>query len=277
MTRSSSVHPQAVETAMSSLQLIGDQRGDGILTLYVDGVESSAIDPHDPHHLEFEYMQHIRIALDAIFARPHPLRVLHLGGAGCALPRALDADRPGSRQLAIEIDRELAELARIWFDLPSSPRLRIRSEDARVTLDTNKGSWHSIVRDTFREGRIPPQLATAEAHAQAARLLTDDGVYFLNVAGEAGLAPVYREVQGLKESFAHIGAISDPAIFKGRRFGNVILMAAQSRLPMDEIDRLVRKLPLPTVVVSEQHLTTAAQGFKATRDSDVNWPPEPLD
>lgn len=140
---------------MSSIEI--DKNGD-LLTMYVDGVESSAVDLADPSYLEFEYMQHIQIATNAMFAAGEPLRALHLGAAGCALARTLEANRPNSRQLAIEIDAEMAALVREWIDLPSAPRLRIRAQDARVTLDTNKGSWHFIVRDTFASGRIPSTL-----------------------------------------------------------------------------------------------------------------------
>ena len=253
---------EPIMTAMSDISF--EEHPDGLITLYVDGVESSAIDPSDPAHLEFEYMQQIRIAIDAIFP-PGPLRVLHLGAAGCALANALEAGRPNSRQLAIELDPELATLVREWFKLPTSPRLRIRSEDARVTLETSKARWDVVVRDAFRNGRVPDQLATAEAAASAARICPS-GLYALNVAGEKGLAPVYREVSALKESFAYLGAISDPAILRGKRNGNVILLASNGPLPLDEIDRMVRRLPLPTIVVGMDRLLEGALGFPARHD-----------
>lgn len=256
---------------MSELRL---EKQGSLVTLFVDGVESSAVDLADPHHLEFEYMQHIRIAINSRWAVPEPLRILHLGAAGCALAKALDADRPGSRQLAIEIDPELSTVVRDWFELPPSPHLRIRAEDARRTLDTNKGSWHVIIRDAFREGRIPNQLATFEAHSCAFDRLTEDGIYCLNIAGEAGLVPVYREFNSLDRLFRSVIAIADPAIMKGRRFGNVILLASHQPLPRADIDRLVRKLPLPTVVVSADQLRTGAQSTSVLTDNMVGWPPK---
>lgn len=271
MRHSDSALPDAYSTAMSELRL---ETHGSLVTLFIDGVESSAVDLSDPHHLEFEYMQHIRIAINARWDPPEPLRILHLGAAGCALAKALDADRPGSRQLAIEIDPELATIVRDWFDLPSSPQLRIRAEDARRTLDTNKGSWHVIVRDAFRDGRVPNQLATFEAHSRAYDRLTDDGLYCLNIAGEAGLTQVYREFNVLDQLFNSVAAIADPAIVKGRRFGNVILIASHSTLPHAEIDRLVRKLPLPTVVVGAEQLRAGAKTTSVLTDNMVGWPSE---
>lgn len=76
---------------------------DGLVTCMWTA-ESSAIDPLDPAHLEFEYMQHVQIAADSMFEAGVSIRALHLGGADAQLARAIDAVRPGSRQLAVEID-----------------------------------------------------------------------------------------------------------------------------------------------------------------------------
>ncbi|MDP9800261.1 spermidine synthase [Arcanobacterium wilhelmae] len=257
-------------TAMSELR-VEPVPGTSLVTLYIDDAESSALDLADPTHLEFEYMQQMRVAIDTTFDAGAPLRILHLGGAGCAFARALDAERKNSRQLAIEIDPQLATLAREWFDLPSSPRLRIRSEDARRTLDTNKGSWHVIVRDAFRRARVPMQLATVESYAAASRLLADGGLYLVNVAG-GSLTDVYREVAAALESFEYIVGITDPAIARGKRHGNVVLVTSNAALDVAEIDRLVRRLSLPTTVVGQKVLEKAARSASPLTDGAVGWP-----
>ena len=64
-------------------------RDRGILLL-LDGAESSWIDPHDPAHLDFEYLQQMDAALTALRGGDEPVRAVHLGGAGCALARGWD-------------------------------------------------------------------------------------------------------------------------------------------------------------------------------------------
>ncbi|MFC5369914.1 spermidine synthase [Arcanobacterium bovis] len=265
------VFPQSVQTEMSLLELRAHPSTPDLITLWIDGVESSAIKLSDPHYLEFEYMEHIRVAINSRFAPAQPLKVLHLGAGGCALARALDADRPQSRQLAIEIDPQLATFARDWFDLPRSPGLRIRSQDARVTLDTNQGKWDVIIRDAFRCGLVPDQLRTVEAHRKARSLLSDDGVYCLNIAGRAGLSQLFEEIRALEESFTYLCAISDPAILKNRRFGNIILVASNQEIDVEEISRQVRRLPLPTSVISKASLERGAQSVKALSDTEIGW------
>ncbi|QRV02765.1 fused MFS/spermidine synthase [Arcanobacterium phocisimile] len=260
------------DTASSTIRI--DTR-ENLRTLFIDDAESSAIDLSDPTHLEFEYMQHIRVAVDASFPGNGGLRVLHLGGAGCALARCFAALRPRSRQLAIEIDPELATIARAHFDLPASPALRIRTQDARTTLDTNSGKWQVIVRDTFMDGVIPQHMATVEAYIQAARLLAEDGIYCVNIADRQILPSLYREVGAASGSFAHLAAITDPAIMKKRRYGNVILLASHSPIAHDDINRALRKLPMPAQVVSGESLLRQSNGYTPLTDQGIGWPSSP--
>lgn len=259
-------------TFQTSMACVRIDTNDSLRTLFIDDAESTAIDFNDPLHLEFEYMQHVREAMNVVFAPDAPLRILHLGGAGCALARSFAAQRPGSRQLAIEIDPELATIAREYFDVPSSPAVRIRTQDARTTLDTNSGSWHVIIRDTFIDGRVPAYMASQEAYLRAASLLAESGIYCVNVAGERGLGPVYREVQGARAAFAHVVAIADPATMKKRRFGNVILVASHVPLDTDALDRLLRKLPMPARFINETDLLRQSAGESAVTDAEAGWP-----
>lgn len=136
---------------------------DGGILLLLDGAESSWIDLHDPTHLDFEYLQQMDAAVTALRGESGPVRAVHLGGAGCALARAWDATRPGSTQLAVEIDGVLAQRVREWFDLPRAPRLRIRVGDAaQVAPRLRPGAWDVVVRDVFDAGRVPGACRTPE-------------------------------------------------------------------------------------------------------------------
>ena len=80
--------------------------------LLVDGAPQSHVDLDDPRHLEFEYMRRLGHVIDLAAPAGTPLRVLHLGGGGLTLARYVAATRPGSSQLAVESDAEVAELVR---------------------------------------------------------------------------------------------------------------------------------------------------------------------
>src|ERR1700689_5738479 len=72
--------------------------------LLVDGTPQSHVDLDDPQYLEFEYIRRIGHVADLAGPAGQPLRVLHLGGGGLTLARYVAVTRPGSSQLAVEID-----------------------------------------------------------------------------------------------------------------------------------------------------------------------------
>ncbi|WP_052436408.1 fused MFS/spermidine synthase [Georgenia sp. SUBG003] len=178
------------------------------------------------------------------------MRALHLGAAGCALPRALEARRPGSTQLAVELDEKLAALVREWFDLPRAPRLRIRTGDARaVTASQRQGSWEVVVRDVFDHAEVPRHVRTVEAVAEVHRVLVPGGLYLVNLTDHPPLHRARVEVATLQQVFAHVQLVADPAILRGRRYGNVVLAASDRPIPVAEVERGLRRLPLPVRLV----------------------------
>ncbi|MBE6484381.1 MAG: hypothetical protein E7Z96_06370 [Actinomycetaceae bacterium] len=259
-------HPVRTDYALAEVELSPDG---SLATLFLDGVESSALDLNQPDYLEFEYMQQMRELIDSRFLAEQPLHVLHLGAAGCAFPRALEARRPNSRQLAVEIDGALARLAREWFDLPASPRLRIRVGEARQALDTTHATWDVVVRDAFSNRDVPARLRTAECAVRAQHVLTPEGIYLLNSIASAGIGRVGEEARALFAAFDHVIAITDPAVVRGRRFGNIVLAASMQAFNIADVRRRVHRLPLPTTVLTEDDLHRRAEGTRLLQDRDL--------
>lgn len=156
-------------TVAQSGELIVDmdpQRPSGRI-LRQAGMDASYIDLADATHLEFDYMRWLRIVLRAARAR----RVLHIGGGACALPRALAAEDPKSRQEVCEIDADVLALAREHLGLRRTPGLHVRHADGRTFVASQPdGSWDAIVIDAFIGARVPGRLTTVEALRDAARV-----------------------------------------------------------------------------------------------------------
>lgn len=249
-----------VRTSTGVVELLRDPSRPSAVTVFINDAESSYVDLADPHHLEFEYMQQMTAVLDQVGPPPPaPLRAVHLGGAGCALPRALDAARPGSTQLVVEIDAELARLSRVWFDLPRAPRLRIRVGDARDALATLvPGAWDVIVRDVFAGIEVPSHVRTVGAAQEARRALAPQGLYLVNLTDRPPLTTARTEVATLREVFPHVALIADPAILRGRRYGNVVLVGSEEPILTTGLERALRGLPLPVRLVGGAELATFA-------------------
>src|SRR5690606_3433057 len=149
-----------------------------------------------------------------------PLRVLHLGAAGSAFARHVEHERPGSRQLGVDLDARLLELVREWFALPRAPLLRLRADDAGRSLASARDqSYDLVVRDVFAGDRTPAHLVGTGFAAQAHRVLRPGGVLLVNCADKPPLATARREVASLAAAFGpdaatsgRLAAVAEPAI-----------------------------------------------------------------
>lgn len=239
--------------------------------LEVNGVPSSHIDLSDPTLLEFEYMRWIAMLIESRFTTDTRLRVLHLGGGACTMARYFAATYPDARQVVVEIDGRLAELVRAWFDLPRAPAVRIRVGEAREVLTSlTENTRDVIVRDVFAVNRTPVALTTLEFTRQARRVLAPNGIYVVNCGDTRDLTTARREAATIGEVFEHTVTIADPAMFKGRRFGNIII--AGSDTPLGDSDALIRELlkgAVPAQIKRDDDVRKFAAGSPILVDAEV--------
>lgn len=246
---------------------------DGSVLLMVNGVPSSHLDP-DPQHLVFEYMRWIQTVVHR-WADAHPertqrgLRIAHLGGGGCALPRALAAQFPRARQIVVEIDALLGEYARSWFDLPRSPQLRLRIDDATHALATwREGRFDILVRDVFAPDRTPAALTDLGAARHAARVLAPGGLYLANCAAAPGTGMLADELATLSRAFAHLEVISEGAHLRGKRRGNCVIAASQGGLP-EGVDRALRSDPVAVRLAPRRTVDGLRDGGRVLTTEDA--------
>ncbi len=151
------------------------------VSLWLDGLRHAHVDLDDPTFLDIRYM---RLFADAVEATPEgePLRVLHVGGGGFSLPRYINAVRPGSTNVVLELDDALVDIARTDLGLTDADDLDIRTGDARLHLaDLETDSFDLIVGDAYGGSAVPWHLTTTEVMGEFERLLADDGLYIMNV------------------------------------------------------------------------------------------------
>lgn len=235
---------------------------DGRATLLVNGVPSSCLDP-DPLVLEFEYHQQMAAVVDGM--ADGPLRAVHLGAGACTFPRWLHARRRDSRQLAVDVDADLVRLVRAWFELPRSPHLRLRVGEARATLDAlPPGGADLLVRDVFAGDATPGPLTTLEAATAARAALAPGGLYVVNCADRPPLAVARAEVAALRGAFEDVLVVAEPAVLRGRRYGNLVLVAgtlgtAHPRgYDLRALDRRLRTLPVPAALLDPEEAASFA-------------------
>ncbi|MGD6980018.1 MULTISPECIES: spermidine synthase [Citricoccus] len=258
------IEPGVFTIDSGTAEILRDPFTDGAWLLKLNGAESSQLNLDDPLDLGFEYMRWIAAVIRHRWAPEEPLRILHLGAAGCTLARWAAAWYPDSRQTAVELDAGLAALARDRFALPRAPRLRIRvGEAGEVLAGAHEHSRDVIVRDVFAgttpEDQVTPDhLIGLDAARHARRVLGADGIYLVNHGGGPDLTAARREAATLSAVFGTVVAIADPQMLKGRRRGNIVFAATDGRLTARDgggalsRDGLVRHLladPLPARLV----------------------------
>lgn len=256
-----------VQISTGTAEVRPDRHAPGQVTVLVNGVPSSFHDLADPRRLEFEYMQYMGAVVEHLTIGP--LSVVHLGAGACTFPRWLDAVRPGSTQVAVDIDPELVRLVREWFDLPRSPALRLRVGEARDVLETMAtASADVVVRDVFAHDETPGHLRTVEFVEQAARVLKPEGIYLANCADRPPLRVARAEAATVRSVFAEAALVAEPGQFKGRRHGNLVLVGTKSgSLDAPGLARELRSLAVPARLLRGSELRAFTSGAAPLRDA----------
>jgi spermidine synthase len=257
-------------------ELLADADRDGSWMLLVNDTPQSHVDLDDPMHLEFEYVRRMGHVLDLAATPGAPIDAVHLGGGAFTLPRYVAVTRPGSRQRVVEIDQPLTHLVREYLPLPRGARIRVRADDARVGLAAlHADSADVVVCDVFAGARTPGHLTTAEFAADVRRVLRPGGVYTANVADGPPLRFARGQLATLRSVFRHVCVLAEPGTMRGRRFGNLVAVASDVELPIDDYVRRCARDPMPARVVHGADLRRFVGTALPVHDADAADSPEP--
>ncbi len=280
------------EVRLGSAELLPDIDAADAWLLFVNGVPQSGVDLADPGYLEFEYIRRIGHAVDLAFPAGEPLRALHLGGGALTLPRYLAHTRPGSRQLVAELDDALTDLVRGHLPLPAGHRIRVRAADARAVAESVRvASYDLVIADVFAGAVTPGHLTTAEFAAATARALRPGGVYAVNVAaglpspgratpretsdgkfsvsGTPSLDGARAAVATVRSVYKETCVIAEASVLRGRRRGNLVILASDQPLPEAALGRAVAGDPFPARVVAGEELRRFAASAAVVTDAMV--------
>lgn len=250
----------------------------GMITLVVDGTPQSQVDLDDPSALGFEYVQRIGNVIDLIGDPGQAISAVHLGAGALTLPRYVTATRPGSRQQVIEIEQPLVDFVREHLPLPRDSGIRVRYGDAREKLGNlppaMRGNTDLVVVDVFSGARIPAHVTTVEFYRAVRELLSPTGLVAVNIADGPGLSFARGQAATLVDVFNEVAALAETQILKGRRFGNVVLVASPGELPLEWLPRLMAAGPHPAKVVAGRELRDFIAGASVVTDSTAV--PSPL-
>jgi len=165
-------------------------------------------------------------------------RIAILGNAAGTAARAYGRFFPRTAVDAVEIDAELTELGRRFFDL-RNPRMRVFSEDARPWLRRVEGGYDAIMVDAYRQPYIPFYLTTREFFDLARERLVPGGVTIVNVGHPEDSEQLERVLgRTMAAVFPHV--LRDPI-----EPTNTLLIASEAPLSSARLRAATTSLPAP--------------------------------
>jgi spermidine synthase len=196
------------------------------------------------------------------------------GGAGQAGGRS-GAGRSGAGRSGTG----RSDAARAGTERARAGRVRIRVGDARAILaEVPAGSFDLVIADLFTGSRTPAHVTTVEFATDAAAALTPSGIFAANMGDGAPLRHARARVATVRAVFRHACLIADPAVLRGRRFGNLVLAASHQELPVAALARRTASDPFPGRLIDGEELDRFASGARPVTDVlAVPSPAPPLD
>jgi spermidine synthase len=257
-------------------ELVPDRERPRAWTLLLDGAPQSHVDLDDPSYLSFEYQRRLGHVIDLAAPSGRPFQVVHLGGGAFTLARYIAARHARSTQQIIEIDAALVQFVRRELPLDPQARIRVRSADARAGLGKIQDGWADLViADVFSGARTPAHLTSAEFLAEVRRVLKPGGQYAANLADGPPLAHLRGQTATAASLFPELALAADPAVWRGRRFGNAVLVASDLPIAVAELTRRVASDPHPGRVGHGRALADFTGGADIVTDAGAKASPAP--
>lgn len=265
--------PGTWQVRFGTAELFADDDRPAGWLLSVDGVAQSYVDLDSPTHLEFDYIRLIGDLVDLAAPEGEPQTALHLGGGGCTLARYVAASRPGSSQVVVEADDLLAVVVRRELGVKG---FRLRVGDARESLEKVQAATSDLViSDVFAGSDLPRHCTTAEYLDLVRRALRPGGTYIANIGDGPPFGFARSQVATLRAAFPHVTVMAEPAVLRGRRFGNLVLAGSDAPFDVEELSRRTARAIGRARVVSGDDARDFTGGAKPVTDATAKDAPSP--
>lgn len=213
-------------------------------TFVQDKLTHSAMVVNDITALQYSY-ERIMAAVTRRFSKDKErISALVLGGGGYIFPRYLKKMWPESTVDVAEIDPGVTEAAIKAFGLEPTTAISTYFLDARNYIDGLSAKenvnqpvkrYEFVYEDALDHYSVPFQLTTREFNDKIARVLTDDGIYMIELIDvfESGLF-LGAFVNTLQETFGFVSVISGRDVAPEDR-NTFVIVAAKHELDLSNV------------------------------------------
>jgi spermidine synthase len=199
-----------------------------------------------------------------------PGRIAILGNGAGTTARAYAHYFPETRIDGVEIDGELHDIGKEYFDLRERPQLELFTEDARPFLRRIDRTYDAIFVDAYRQPYIPFYLTTHEFFELAREKLNPGGVLIVNVGHP-------EESQELEKVLsATLGSVFPYVMRDPLEDVNTLLTAAETQPSAAHLREVAPRLPAdlqPLAFETAERLAPPLRGGEVYTDdhAPVEW------
>jgi spermidine synthase len=157
------------------------RRNQLIMTFQLKGWDytESITNLEDPDDLPLRYSQVMTAA--SLLYTAEPKRILMIGLGGGSISTYFGRAMPDVHIDTVELDQRVIDVAKQYFALRETPRVRYFAADGRVFLTRSKEQYDLILLDAYRGGYVPFHLLTREFYTLVKNRLTPGGAAAFNV------------------------------------------------------------------------------------------------
>lgn len=172
-------HGIIYETQSLYHHIFVEDRGRQRLLRFDDSIQGGMF-RDDPYESSYPYADYFHLAL---CFNDNIRDVLMIGLGAGLVPKRFYRDYPEMYLDVAEIDEKVEEVARKYFGLPESERLKVYVKDGRIYLKETSKRYDLIMVDAYYADSIPFHLATVEFYELVRERLNPGGVVACNIIG----------------------------------------------------------------------------------------------
>jgi hypothetical protein len=221
--------------------------------LRIGGTLHSSVNIDNPSDIYFYYAQKIVSIIEGIFPGNDRLSTLHLGAGALSLARYIEATRPGSPQVAVEIETDLLDFVNAVIPLSNEKDVELLTGDARDVVEKNiqrfANKFDLIIAEIYLDRTTPAHVTSLEFYSLLKSTLSTNGVLIVNVVdgGDYEFAP--NQYVTLKKVFNNVKAVFDKEDLNSKAFTNILMIASDSSSVANIVDYSNLE-PRPAIIVS---------------------------
>jgi tetratricopeptide (TPR) repeat protein len=193
--------------------------------------------------LQYSYEQIFAAVTQMLSQGRNKISILAIGGGGYVFPRYIEKVWPGSRIDVVEIDPRVTEAAIQAFGLDRNTPINTFTMDARNYVDVllekkQTGGqiplYDFIYEDAINDYSVPYQLTTKEFNDKIAQILTDDGVYMINLIDTYDSGRFLGSVvKTLKQTFSHVYVVTEEQLSSLQN--TFVILAAMREINLENL------------------------------------------